>query len=102
MANAIAAVSSLYEDLLIAYENEDKRSRFSTCYELADNAEYREIHFVISMLKEVELNDDAENILPDSFKTLLSAVKTLLASKENRRRVFLLDILEEARERKRP
>lgn len=102
--NAIGTVSPLYNALITAYEIEEKRDRFFTCYNLVEASNYEEIHLAISMLKEAHSysDSDIENILVDSFKSFFNALKVLLAGKSTQRAAFLLDILEEGRERKRP
>lgn len=102
MANAIAATSELYEALLIAYDITDKRARFDACYQIVDQAEYMEIHYVISMLKEFENTGDTSSIPIEKIEKILKTVTALFAGKEAGRRAYLLDILEEARDRKRP
>ena len=102
MANAIEPHSTLYGALIRAYEIDDKRIRFFTCYDLAHNADYKEIHLAISMLKEAHSNNGVENIATDSLQIFLNGLKTVFLNEVNQRNAFLLDILEEARERKRP
>ena len=102
MENTIAATSELYEELLKAYDIKDKRARFDACYQIVDKAEYSEIHYVISMLKEFENTGDTSSIPIEKIEHILKTVTTLFAGKEAGRRAYLLDILEEARDRKRP
>ena len=99
--NAIAKDSPLYDALLSAYEIPDRRLRFQTCYELVDHASYEDIHFVTAMLSEVHAitNDDFSSVLPDTF---FQSLTLLLSSKPVQRASYLLDILYEGRERKRP
>ncbi len=103
MANPIQATSALYKNLCTAYQEEDKRVRFESCYKLADEASYEEIHYVISMLKEAGFDED----LPDisigglSISNIIKGLKSFIGTEVVMRKAFLLDILEEARERKR-
>lgn len=99
--NEIAQYSELYRNLIVAYENDNKLIRFNTCYDLIEKATYREIVFAISCIKECETAEDLDNSVPDAIKPLITAMKTVFGSKIGRRQSYLLDLLEEARERKR-
>lgn len=99
--NEIAKYSELYRKLIVAYETEDKLIRFNTCYDLIENATYKEILFAISCIKECEAAEELEDSLPDAVKQLTTAMKTVFGSKIGRRQSYLLDLLEEAKERKR-
>ena len=99
--NEIAKYSELYRNLIVAYENENKLIRFNTCYDLIEKATYQEILFVISCIKECETAEELDNAVPDAIKPLMTAMKTVFGSKIGRRQSYLLDLLEEARERKR-
>ena len=103
MANPIQATSELYKKLCSVYQEQDKRVRFDSCYKLADEASYEEIHYVISMLKEAGLDDDIPDISIGglSVANIINGLKSFFGAEVVRRRAFLLDILEEARERKR-
>ena len=104
LANPIRRNSELYDNLCIAFEETELKLRFDACYQLAKEASYEEIHFVISALKEAGFDED----LPDfsvagfSLSNLMNALKAFVGAKVVRRKAFLLDILEEARDRKRP
>ena len=104
MSNPIEESSIVYKALLRAYRIKDKRKRFAKCYNVVDRASYKEIHYIISMLKEAGFDDDVPlpTIGSIDCSAILSIVKNLFANDIVRRRTFLLDILEEARERKRP
>ena len=102
LANPISSSSKLYEKLLEAYNTQDKRVRFESCYQLVDQAEYIEIHYVISMLKEFNSTGDTSSLPLDHLEEILNPLTSLFAGNAEGRRAFLLDILEEARERKRP
>ena len=99
--NEIAKVSELYHKLITAYEIEDKIVRFTTCYDLIDKATYKDVLFAISCVKECEAVSELDNALPEGIRTLVTAMKTVFASKVDRRQSYLLDLLEEAKERKR-
>lgn len=103
--NVIGKQSDLYRQLINAYDCYDnpkdlsvKKERYGRCYEIINDAKYEEICFVISLLKEL---DDVENTAVEVLQIILEVIKRLLTSKEARRNRFLLDLLEEARERKR-
>ena len=102
MGNAIAATSELDSQLIEAYEIDGRYSRFCACYDIVDQAEYKEINYAIALLKEFEGTPDGSEIELKGLGDLVTILKTLFASKEIRRKAYLLDILEEARERKRP
>lgn len=102
MKNAIAKDSYLYEELLRAYDVEDSLMRFNTCYEIIDQADYVDILFVISRLKELDCSAEIGGVLSESFQAVFLAIKHLFGSKSIRRCNYLLDLLEEAKERKRP
>ena len=100
--NVIAKDCKVYEDLLNAFAENPKNpvERFNKCYDIIENANYYEIHFIISMLKEFENAGPNPQIIIE-----IPAVKALLEivnSNGRGRRAFFLDMLEEARERKRP
>lgn len=104
--NVIGKQSDLYKQLIDIYDCYDKpkdilvkRERFNRCFETVDKSEYEEICFVISLLKEL---DDVESSVIEAIQFILEILKRLLFSKEAKRNRFLLDLLEEARERKRP
>ena len=99
--NEIAKHSELYRGLIAAYEIDDKVVRFNTCYDLIENATYKDILFAISCVKECEAASELDNALPESIRMLVTALKTVFASKVDRRQSYLLDLLEEAKERKR-
>lgn len=104
MANPIRETSKLYDELCIACEKMKLRERFDKCYTLIDNASYEEIHYVISMLKEVECTEDLDGISIGGIVDLsgiINALKIMFSSRTARSHAFLMDILEEARERKR-
>ena len=102
MANSIAATSELYEKLLEAYKTQDKLSRFERCYQIADQAEYTDIHYVLTMLREVAYTGDVSSVPFEHIERILKVAIALFDRKGAGRRAFLMDILEEARERKRP
>ena len=53
MSNPIKETSKLYDNLLKIYDKtKDKKERFSKCYNLVNKANYKDIHYVISMLKQ--------------------------------------------------
>lgn len=98
--NAIAKECKVYEDLLNAF-NDNKNNpveRFNKCYDVINTASYYEIHFIISMLKDFEGGDPSFNTNILGIVDLINAIN----SSGKSRRAFLLDMLEEARERKRP
>ena len=104
MANPIRETSKLYDDLCTACEKTKLRERFEKCFELVEAASYEEIHYVISMLKEVEYTEDLEGISIGGIVDLsgiINALKIMFSSRTARSHAFLMDILEEARERKR-
>lgn len=101
MSNVIKNSSKIYAELLDAYETENKIERFEKCYGIVDAAEYKDIHYVITMLKESERSGDPSNIPFDSIETVVKALISLFAGKDLGKKAFFLDILEEARERKR-
>lgn len=104
MSNPIRDTSKLYDNLSIVYENTtDKIERFEKCYDLANKASYNDIHYVISMLKENNSLDDAEDSLfVGDFTDVIKSVIKVFTGKTHMKHAFLLDILEEARDRKRP
>ena len=92
MGKYLAQRSRLYKKLLKAKKIDDRKERFDFFYDLIDNAEYKEIHFIISAKKELEaIKIPNEKIQP--YIEQLFAVRGFNA--------FLMDLLEEARERKR-
>lgn len=104
MSNPIRETSELYDNLCQTYEDEKLRDRFNKCYTLIDDASYDEIHYVISMLKESSNEDDFNGISIGGIIDLSGIINLLnlfTTSKTIRRCAFLLDLLEEARERKR-
>lgn len=104
MSNPIRETSELYDKLCQVYDEEKLRERFKKCYTLIDDASYDEIHYVISMLKESSNEDDFSGISIGGIIDLsgiMNLLKLFAASKTIRRCAFLLDLLEEARERKR-
>lgn len=102
--NVIGKRSQLYKELIDAYEcyktgeDEVHRNRFFRCYEIVDEYDYEEICYVISMIKE---NTTVESIEFSKVKDIIEAVKIIFGFKLKARMSFLLEILEEARERKR-
>ena len=103
MSNPIEESSIVYKSLLRAYRIKDKRKRFAICYKVVDRASYKEIHYIISMLKEAGFDDvQMPTIGTIDFSAILSIFNNLFANDTIRRQAYLLDILEEARERKRP
>lgn len=111
MANPILEASELYRSLKPAYDNtKDLAFRFQTCYDIVDQASYSDIHFLITALKESRFTDGMQNALDasvpdailDAIKTLFNLLRTYVSVDAIKRNTFLLDILEEARERKRP
>ena len=102
MKNPIRENSTMYNELCIAYEEiENPKERFEKCYNIVENSDYMEICFVISMLKRCE-SVTIENV--EGFSSIIQIVKAIFSSATNETRmkhVFFLDILEEARERKR-
>lgn len=100
--NAIGKISELYSELLDAYEEKNKIKKFEKCYELADKATYKEIHMAISYIKEDNESGDISGIPNESVQKIMSALLTLVVGNVRGRKAYLLDILEEARERKRP
>ena len=99
--NEIAKNSELYRNLIVDYDTENKLLRFNTCYDLIEKATYKEVLFVISCIKECEAAEELDNSVSDTIKPLITAMKTVFGSKIGRRQSYLLDLLEEARERKR-
>ncbi len=97
--NYIAKDCKVYEDLLNAYnENMDNPvERFYKCYDVIDKANYFEIHFIITLLKEFEGATFSSETDISGIKELLE----LINHEGKSRRAFILDMLEEARERKR-
>lgn len=51
MGNVIAEKSKLYENLLGACNEQDYLVRFNNCYDLVESSDYKEIYFIITMLK---------------------------------------------------
>lgn len=98
--NVIAEKSELYQKLLKAYQIEDLGERFNKCYKLVDKAKYKEIHFVITCLKQ-NAAVDIPKISIEPINVFLESFFTGIAGSVMVRSTFLLDILEEARERKR-
>lgn len=102
MKNPIRESSAMYNELCIAYEEiENPKERFEKCYNIVEESDYMEICFVISMLKRCE-SVTIENI--EGFNSIIQIVKAIFSSATNEtkmKHVFFLDILEEARERKR-
>lgn len=102
MKNPIRENSAMYNLLCVTYECiEDPKERFEKCYNIIEESDYKEICFVISMLKRCE-SVTIENI--EGFNSIIQIVKSIFSSATNETRmkhVFFLDILEEARERKR-
>lgn len=102
MGNVIAKYSEMYERLISTYETTNAKERFYKCYSIVDEADYKEIHLVISMLKR-DASVNIDNV--ESFSNIMQLFKAIIQSlsgKIQMRKSFLLDILEEARERKRP
>ena len=64
---------------------------------MADEADYHEIHFAITMLKTFEGTE-----LVTADEPVLSSLLSITKAFGSGRRAFLLDILVEARGRKRP
>lgn len=97
MSNVIADKSELYKKLLEVSEEKDYMQRFDNCYKLVDDADYKEIHFIVTMLKA------SENAVADTNISFLDMAKGCIENVfgNRARAAFLLDILEEARERKR-
>ena len=95
--NKIALKCRVYQKLLDTYENEEK---FLKCYEVIDEADYYEIHYAITMLKAFESVKIGDTNIPVLSKLFDSIV--LYLSEHTTRRAYFLDLLEEARERKRP
>lgn len=103
MSNPIRDTSKLYNDLSTAYENtSDKIERFEKCYILADKATYNDIHYVISMLRENNSLGAEDSLFAGDFTDIVKGVLKAFTGKTHMKHAFLLDILEEARERKRP
>ena len=100
--NVIAKDCKVYEDLLNAFKENAKNpvERFNKCYDIIENAHYYEIHFIISMLKEFENAGIDLNIFNDH--PALRGLLEIVNKSGSGRRAFFLDMLEEARERKRP
>ncbi len=97
--NFIAKASKVYENLLEAYNSSDPVERFLKCFEILEKADYLEVHFAITMLKEINSKE-----LPSSDNALVNSIiklATTCTSSTVGRRAYLLDMLEEARERKR-
>lgn len=99
--NAIATVSDLYKDLIEAFEIKDKKERFEVCYKLANRASYKDIHMAITYVKEDDNSGDLSNIPDTEIVSILKSFLILFTGNLSGRRAYLLDILEEARERKR-
>ena len=103
MSNPIRDTSKLYDDLSAIYENtSDKIERFKKSYALADEADYNDIHYVISMLRENSSLGAEDSIFAGDFTDIIKSVLKAFTGKTHMKHAFLLDILEEARERKRP
>ena len=103
-SNAIAKDSTLYNQLINVYRDEkDKRKCFESCYKIIEEADYFEIHFLITRLKEFYNDgfDDFSASLPEPI-SFVNMINYAFNSESLKRKAFLLDILEEARERKRP
>ena len=102
MNNIIAEHSEMYKKLILAYERTtNMKERFYICYSIVNEADYKEIHMVISMLKR-DSSVNIDNI--ESFNSVMQLFKAIIQSMSGKiqmRKSFLLDILEEARERKR-
>lgn len=96
MGNAIAEKSILYKNLLEACKDQNYLVRFNKCYDLVENADYKEIHFIITMLKANENAVGETNV--DLIDMLKGCIDSLFGNRG--RAAFLLDILEEARGRK--
>lgn len=103
--NAIGKRSELYKELIDAFDCYDiqvpeaHRQRFDRCYAIIDEAQYKEICYVISQIKELEHRDPTGIT---EVEVLTTVAINVFAGKVTARGRFLLDLLEEARERKRP
>ena len=103
MSNPIRDTSKLYDDLSATYENtSDKIERFKKCYALADKASYNDIHYVITMLKENYSLGAEDSLFAGDLTDTIKGILKAFTGKIHMKHAFLLDILEEARERKRP
>lgn len=103
MSNPIRDTSILYDSLSTVYENTtDKIVRFQKCYDLANEANYTDIHYVISMLRENNSLGAEDSLFAGDFTDMLRSLLKAFTGKTHMKHAFLLDILEEARERKRP
>lgn len=103
MSNPIRNTSTLYDSLSTVYENTtDKIERFQKCYDLANEANYTDIHYVISMLRENNSLGAEDSLFAGDFTDMLRSLLKAFTGKTHMKHAFLLDILEEARERKRP
>lgn len=77
----------------------EHRLRFEECYNIVDNEEYKEICYLISLLNE---SSESENVGIETIDMIISGTKKLFFSNLTQKEVFIRDLLEEARERKRP
>ena len=98
--NVIAKDCKVYSDLLNAYKNNlsNPVERFFKCYDIIDKASYHEIHFIITLLKEFK----GANFFSNTDLPLIKEFLDFINRNGTSRRAFILDLLEEARERKRP
>ena len=105
--NYLGQRSELYNKLLEAEKIKDRYERFVECYEVIEDASYVEIHFIISAIKELEAIDESSvklvlgefTINVDIIAIIVSLLELL--HKKKGYKAFLVDLLEEARERKR-
>lgn len=94
--------SPLYENLIETYNTYKDKERFEKCYEIVDGSSYKDIHHLITMLKEFQ-GSAAEIELPnDTVKALSQFLINFFNKSYFARTAYLMDILEEARCRKRP
>lgn len=102
MNNPIESTSEIYKELSATYENTpDKRERFQKCFDIVNSASYEEIHYMISMLKETRSLNPNDALGSGDLADILSSIILAFTGKTQMKHAFLLDILEEARERKR-
>ncbi len=102
--NRIALNNEHYKLLLETYKDLEKEpmNQFVHCYETIDKMKYIDIHFIITSLKAFETASSlpfAGELVDATLQPILDLIGCVQNDKG--RRAFLLDLLEEARERKR-
>ena len=94
--NFIAKNSPLYGELLEAVKIKDSLERFETCYDLIHAANYEDIHYIITTLKELK----ATGKTPIKITDTITSFFELFLGKSGEKAI-LMDLLKEARKRKR-